>query len=202
VVRLTDTIHRIVLPRGDQSNIAVQTGPDGVLLVGSGFSRRATEKLRGAIAPLNGGPIRIIVNAYLHPDHIAGNAIGGEAIPIIDISNLEEMADAGIIGRASDLLADTTYTLRLNGEEIRLIPYPGIHAREDMLVDFNRSGIVHMGDLLIAQSFPSVRQETEADLALLEKVPGMFPDPTTFICGHGPECRREEIERCRAMLAV
>lgn len=194
VTRLSDTVFRILFPFGDRSNIALSAGGDGLLLVDTGFSARAVEKLEETLSDLGKGPLKMIINTHLHPDHIAGNAIGGDEVQIVDFNNLEEMAGEGVLMSATEPIVgrtgktfDPSYTMTFNDEEIRLIPYAGIHTDADLLVHFTRSGVVHMGDMLILQSFPSVTRKADEYLEFLETVMDIFPETTRFICGHGRE---------------
>lgn len=207
VVRLSDSVYSILFPKGNQTNLGVSVGTDGILLVDTGFSRRAEKKLKAAISRLGKGKIKYIVNTHLHPDHIACNDIGGELTTIIDLPNLEKMASAGIITRADGTIKGKTgkifedhYTMNFNGEEIKLIPYPGVHSDEDLIVYFTESGVVHMGDLLLSESFPSVGANVVEYMELLEKIIDIFPADTIFIYGHGKSSTLEEVENYQKML--
>ena len=92
------------------------------------------------------------------------------------------------------------YSLTFNEEEIHIIPYPGIHTEDDMIIHFTQSNVVHMGDLLISQSFPSVRNNPDQYLVFLEKVMDVFPQETKYICGHGIECTFKDVKAYHAML--
>jgi glyoxylase-like metal-dependent hydrolase (beta-lactamase superfamily II) len=67
---------------GAGSNIAVQTGPDGVVLVDAGSSQMA-ESVVAAIKKLTDQPIRYIINTSADADHVGGNeklAKAGESL--------------------------------------------------------------------------------------------------------------------------
>ncbi len=166
------------------------------------------EKLKTTLDRLRSGLIKYIINTHLHNDHRTCNSIAGNDAVIIDYNNLDSLAADGVLGQIQEPITgragkafDTHYTLIFNGEEIRIIPYPGIHSNEDMIVHFTGSGVVHMGDLLISQSFPSVRQKADEYLIFLEKVTDMFPRTTRFICGHGRECSLEDVQNYYDMLS-
>ena len=82
---------------------------------------------------------------------------------------------------------DSFYVLNFSGEKIKLIPYPGVHSGHDMLTYFSTSGVVHMGDLLLSESFPAIGSSIKEYLAFLDKVINIFPAKTIFISGHGKE---------------
>jgi glyoxylase-like metal-dependent hydrolase (beta-lactamase superfamily II) len=207
VVRLSDNFYSILFPKGNQTNLVVSVGNDGILLVDTGFSRRAETKLRAAISRLGDGRIKYIINTHLHQDHVACNNIGGESAIVINHQNLEKMASEGIIVRAEGSIKGKTdktfkshYTMTFNGEEIKLIPYPGVHSNEDLIIYLSGSGVVHMGDLLLSESFPSVGGNVVEYMELLEKIIDIFPADTLFINGHGKNCTLEDVVKYQRML--
>lgn len=207
VVPLSDSVYSILFPKGNQTNLGVSVGADGILLVDTGFSRRAEKKIKAAISRLGDERIKYIVNTHLHPDHIACNDIGGEFTTVIDLPNLESKASAGIIALAGESITGKTgrnfeihYIMNFNGEEIKLIPYPGVHSDEDMIVYFTGSGVVHMGDLLLSESFPSVGGNVIEYMELLEKIIDIFPADTIFINGHGKSSTLEDVVNYQKML--
>lgn len=207
IVRLSDSVYSILFPKGNQTNLGVSVGDDGILLVDSGFSRRAEAVLKKAISRIGNEKITFILNTHLHQDHIACNHIGGESTTIIDHRNLEKMASDGIIKLAEESIKGMTgkifgnhYTMTLNGEEIKLIPYPGVHSDADLIIYFTESGVVHMGDLLLSESFPSVGGNVVEYMDLLEKMIDIFPADTVFINGHGKNCTLEDVANYQSML--
>jgi glyoxylase-like metal-dependent hydrolase (beta-lactamase superfamily II) len=206
IVRLADNVRRITFPFHMKTNIVVQTGPDGIILVDTGFSKRAVSRLRKEIASVQEGDITILINTHEHWDHIAGNFIAGESTVKISGGTIEEAETGGTASRVNEPIAGRTgrsfeyyYSTRFNGEEIRIIPYPGIHSGSDMLIHFTGSGVVHMGDLLLAQSFPAVG-DVPRYLEFLDIVLDVFPEETTFVSGHGKDLTRAGVEEYRKML--
>jgi glyoxylase-like metal-dependent hydrolase (beta-lactamase superfamily II) len=117
------------------------------------------------------------------------------------------MASEGIIKRAEGSIEGKTgrtfknqYAMNFNGEEIKLIPYPGVHSDKDLIIYFTRSGVVHMGDLLLSESFPSVGGNVVEYMELLEKIIDIFPADTLFINGHGKNCTLEDVVKYQRML--
>ncbi len=207
VVRLSDNVYSILFPKGNQTNLGVSAGNDGILLVDTGFSKRAETKIKAAISQLGNGKIRYIINTHLHQDHVACNNIGGESAIVINHPNLETMAAEGIINRGEGPIEDKAgktfenhYTMNFNDEEIKLIPYPGVHSDADLIIHFTRSGVVHMGDLLLSEAFPSVGGNVVEYMELLEKIIDIFPAGTLFINGHGKNCTLEDVVNYQGML--
>ena len=165
---------------GAGSNIAVQTGPDGVVVVDSGIASMSDEVL-AAIERLTDRPIRLIINTHLHPDHMGGNetlAARGRSL----------LGGGTITGRLSEssatILAQENVQLRLyteadpteppgagwptdtyigpakeyfvNGEAIQVFYVPDAHTDGDSLVYFRRSDVVVAGDLFVTTSYPVI----------------------------------------------
>ncbi|MFC2155084.1 ankyrin repeat domain-containing protein [Acidobacteriota bacterium] len=194
VFKLAKNIYRMVFPYKMHSNIGVSTGEDGILLVDTGFSRRAVKVIREVLRKYGKGKIKYVINTHPHWDHVAGNEIGGEGAVVFDYNEREQMVAKGIISQSKEPLKGRTgktfergYTMRFNGEEIQLIPYPGVHSRADWLIYFTGSGVVNMGDLLLSESFPAVNRNVAAYMEFLEKVIDIFPEKTTFASRHGKD---------------
>ncbi len=201
VLPLSGGVSRILFDFGDASNIVVAKGDEGFLLVDTGFTSRAVGELRKALQGLGGGEVRYIINTHLHRDHVAGNDIGGDRAVRIDYGSLDRLAAEGVLRQGSAEPLGTYFSLDFGGEEVRLIPHPGLHTADDLIVHFTRSGVVHMGDLLIPHTFPSITRKVDDYLAFLDQVVGSFPETTVFVGGHGPVCGRVEVARYRDMLA-
>jgi cyclase len=205
--RLASKVHRVAYPWGMRNNIVVLSGSDGILLVDSGFSKHAVKTLRETIGDLAKGEIRYIINTHLHGDHVAGNGIGGTDTKIINFQNLANPDFKGLISRTDRPLRgragkelDAPYAMRLNGQDIQIIPNPGLHSPEDLLVYFPKSKVVCMGDLLLSQNCPAV-QDVAGYMGFLDKVIDIFPAGTTFVSGHGKDLNNNGLRKYRDDLA-
>ena len=86
--RLTANLRRIAFPWGMRNNIVVFHGPEGILLVDSGFSKRAIEAIRKTIAGFARGDIRYVINTHSNMDHVAGNGIAPDSSAVIGYGKL------------------------------------------------------------------------------------------------------------------
>jgi cyclase len=206
VVQLSNQVYRITFPYLLQTNIGVSTGDDGILLVDTGFKETA-EALKLTVQDLCKAKIRYVINTHLHDDHVGGNVICAKSATLIDGHNLNQCMSYGVIFPGNGELEgesgngfDTYYSLNFNEEKIQIIPYPDIHSDADLIVYFSSAGVVHMGDLLLTQSFPAVGSKVKEYLIFLDKVIGVFPRDTKFIGGHGRDFTLDELEQYRQML--
>jgi glyoxylase-like metal-dependent hydrolase (beta-lactamase superfamily II) len=166
-------------------NVAVQIGPDGVLVVDTGTEALA-ERILAEIERLAGDrTIRFIVNTHAHPDHvggnvtiakagrsvIAGNFVGQAGPGAAEVAKvwahentMRRMSEAeGANAPATPAAAwptDTFFTKRndiyFNGEPVQMLHQPGAHSDGDVLVYFRKSDVIVAGDVYVNTTFPVI----------------------------------------------
>jgi glyoxylase-like metal-dependent hydrolase (beta-lactamase superfamily II) len=190
-VKLAAGLHRLAYPWGMRNNLVVWTGPDGALVVDTGFSPRALDAIRKIVAGFGGPGIRYVINTHSDWDHVAGNGLAPAAEAVIGLGRLEDLARQGLMRRSDrerrgpgGKSLPAPYLWSFNGEELEIFPYPGLHSDADILIHFPKAGVLCLGDLLLSQSCPAIR-DPAAYLELLDKVLDVFPPRTTFVSGHG-----------------
>ena len=174
---------------GDGSNIAVQVGTDGVVIVDTGTGARARQVL-AEIRKLSTRPIRYVINTSADADHVGGNdelSAAGESV--IPTGGLNEIGAAG--GRApilaeenvqsrmaapegeksafpigawptvtySSALEEMQKDLYINGEAIITSYQPAAHTDGDSIVFFRRSDVLVTGDVFDQTRFPVIDRE-------------------------------------------
>jgi glyoxylase-like metal-dependent hydrolase (beta-lactamase superfamily II) len=197
VVKFSDCVSRVTLDFGLRPNIGVSAGPDGILLVDTGHQEVAGELL-SAVNQIKGGDIRYIINTHSHGDHAGGNETCGARAVIIGYDDLGQMVSKGVLTKGDE--SDNSYSMDFNGEEIKIIPSPGAHSDKDLIIYFIESGVVHMGDLLLTQSFPAVGPRVKKYLKILDWVIDEFPQGIKFIGGHGRDYSMADVKEYRKML--
>ena len=174
---------------GDGSNIAVQLGTDGIVIVDTGSGAKAKQVIT-EIRKLSTRPIRYVINTSADPDHVGGNdelSAAGESV--IPTGGLNEIGAAG--GRAPILAEENvqsrmaapegeksvfpigawptvTYSaaleemqkdLYINGEAIITSYQPAAHTDGDSIVFFRRSDVLVTGDVFDQTRFPVIDRE-------------------------------------------
>jgi glyoxylase-like metal-dependent hydrolase (beta-lactamase superfamily II) len=207
VFRLAKKVRRIAYPWGMRNNVVVFSGSDGILLVDTGFSKHSVEALRQKIGGLAKGKIKYVINTHLHSDHVDGNGILPPEGKTLNRENLESPDFRGLISKGSKALRGRSgralaapYLMRFNGEEVQIIPNPGLHSQDDLLIYFPKSKVLDMGDLLLAGSCPAV-QDVAGYMEFLDKVIDIFPAGTVFVSGHGKDMTAEGLRKYRNDLA-
>ncbi len=206
-VRLADGIHRLAYPWGMRNNLVVLTGPDGALIVDTGFNKRALDAIRKIVNGFGRGGIRYVINSHSNWDHVGGNGLAPSESAIIGLVKLEELIRQGLLTRANrerqgsgGKSLRSPSILKFDGEEIELFPYPHLHSADDILIHFPKAKVLCMGDLLLSQSCPAIR-DAEAYLDLLDKVLDVFPSDTIFVSGHGGDLNTAGLKKYRNDMA-
>lgn len=168
---------------GAGSNIAVQTGPDGVVVVDTGVAERAGDVV-AAIRQVSDRPIRYVINTSATSHHVGGNeTVARAGRTIFQMNNalaagLTNQGAAAILAAEDVLLRMSAPTgetapfpaaawptetfhqrrsyMYLNGEGIETLRQPSAHSDGDAVVFFRRSDVVVAGDVLDATGFPVI----------------------------------------------
>lgn len=206
VVKLSDRVYMVTIEYSLRPNIGVSAGPDGILLVDTGHKEGAA-RLKSILKKIGKGNVGYIINTHPHGDHAGGNEACGKNATVIGYRDLDKKVADGPLSIGKGPLKGRSgrgfekyYAMRFNGEEIRIIPSPGAHSRYDLIIYFIDSGVVHMGDLLLTQSFPAVGPRVRDYLEILDTVIDVFPEDTKFIGGHGRDYSLEDVRKYKKML--
>jgi len=172
---------------GGGSNVGVQVGEDGIVVVDAGSSAKAADIL-AAIQKISPRPIRYIIDTSADADHVGGNetiskagqtlftAPGSIALPgnflggVASIMSAEKVLTrmSAPTGQASPYPAAAFPTetfdlgrkyMFLNGEGIEVLHQPAAHSDGDVIVFFRRSDVVVAGDILDTTRFPVIDVE-------------------------------------------
>src|SRR5579864_5253406 len=169
---------------GEDSNIAVQIGDQGPLVVDTGKGQLA-DKVVAAIRKLSDRPIQFIVNTSFHEDHTGGNAklhAAGEDPSLLGSFFSGQFTDAGqgatIIGhqnvqnrmlappgaasaKAAEAWPTDTYIQGRrrkyhNGEAVEIFYEPNAITDGDSIVQFRRSDVIATGDVFTTTEYPFI----------------------------------------------
>ena len=161
-----------------ESNVAVQTGPDGVLLVDT-QPAAAAGNVFAAVRALSKEPIHTIINTHLHADHTGGTGAlvkmrgaGPQSVRVMAHENvlarMQKATAAGAtpsaelrINAVINLPVTSTYfeptrDFYLNGEAVVLYHVPAAHTDGDTLVHFRKSDVVATGDVFTPDLYPII----------------------------------------------
>ena len=201
---------------GSGGTIGVLTGPDGVFMVDAQFAP-LSEKIMAAIKQISDGRIRFLVNTHVHGDHTGGNENFGKAgVTILARENLRmrlEKPNPGANGAPGVpmpaaglpvITYDSPMTIRMNGEEVRLIPAPAAHTDGDTFVKFVNADVLMTGDFYRSIQYPNIDRANGGSLpglinALNAVIANAGPN-TKVVPGHGPTVDRAAVTAHRDLV--
>lgn len=204
---------------GAGGNIVVSTGEDGPVIVDDQFDYMVPG-IRAAVARLQEGPIRFVINTHMHGDHTGGNdALGRLGAVIVAHANVRERMSTRQVAvplgrddppRAPESLPVVTFdegvVLHWNGEEIAVEHVDPAHTDGDSLVWFEKAGAVHMGDTYFNGMYPFIDIFSGGSIAGMieaaDAVLGRASADTVIVPGHGPLSNAAELRVYRAMLVA
>jgi glyoxylase-like metal-dependent hydrolase (beta-lactamase superfamily II) len=213
--KLADNFYTL---EGQGGTIGVLAGPDGVFMVDSQFAP-LSEKIAAAIKQISDRPIRFLVNTHVHGDHTGGDEnFGKMGVTILARENLRnrlEHPSPGANGQPGVpmppaglpvITYDAPLTMRLNGEEIRLIPAPKAHTDGDTFVQFVNANVIMTGDFYRSIQYPNIDRTNGGSLqglidALNAVIKAAGP-ATKIVPGHGPVVDRAAVTAHRDMVVA
>ena len=172
-------VHVII---GGGSNITVQVGALGAVLVDTGLAQNADAVL-ASLRQLTPRPVRHIINTHSHADHVGGNEkIGASGAPISGRGVAQ--VGAGTAPRAEIIAHEETLNrmsapagaeapmpvaawptstfsgkhkeFYYNGEGIQIVHVAAAHTDGDSMVFFRRSDVIATGDIYSTVSYPII----------------------------------------------
>ena len=201
VTKIADNILKILVD--DYVNLIAFGGPDGVLLIDSGFKKTA-EKVRQTLKEMWNSTVHYIINTHADRDHCGGNAALGSHATILAHKKCWDVLSEETQVTSPAITFEDSLTLHVNLEELRLISMAGCHTGGDIIVHFKRADILFLGDIIISDSFPFVRLEKggniETLLESLERIINEFSENVNLLVAHGRDYTLEDLIKYHEML--
>ena len=209
----------IYMLTGAGGNLGLSAGPDGVLLIDDQYAP-LTDKIRAAVAAIDTGPIRFVLNTHWHGDHTGGNeSLGKTGSVIVAHDNVRARMSVDQVieafgsavpasppGALPIVTFNDTVTFHVNGQTVHVFHVEHAHTDGDAIVHIREADVIHAGDILFAGQFPFIDVGSGGSIdgviaacdLLLE-----FAKPTTkIIPGHGDLTDRAGLSKYRDMLVA
>lgn len=214
--KISEGIYMLI---GRGGNIGISVGEDGVFLIDDQYAP-LSEKIKTAVASLNEGPIRFILNTHWHGDHTGGNeAMGEVGALIVAHENVRKRLNSEQFMAAFDrrvppapkgALPVVTFTdavtFHLNGNDIFVFHVKSAHTDGDAVVYFKKSNVIHMGDIYFAGGYPFIDLSSGGSvngvIEAVNQVIGMIDEDTKVIPGHGALSDRHGLLKYLDMLVT
>ena len=101
---------------------------------------------------------------------------------------------------------NSSLTIYFNGEKIKVIHYPHSHTDGDAVIYFEKSNVIHMGDLLFSGLFPFIDLDSGGDvdeyIKNVKYILDNAPDNCKIIPGHGPLSTKKELRESYEMMVA
>lgn len=169
-----------MIQAGAGSNVVVQVGPQGVVVVDAA-SASVSDKILAALHVITDQPVRYLLDTNSDADHVGGNeqisragvTFGGgytsdEHFSFIfaheNVLNAMSAPTGKKAATPSTAWPTDTYfqdsmELYFNGESIQMLYQPNAHADGDSIVFFRRSDVIATGDVFSTVSYPVIDLE-------------------------------------------
>lgn len=190
---------------GAGGNIGLSVGEDGVVMIDDQFAP-LTDKILAAIASINDGDIRFLINTHVHGDHTGGNEnLGKLGIVILARDKVRvRMLPSSPSAALPVLTFVDDISIHLNGEELMIMPVPAAHTDGDSFVYFMNSDVLHMGDVFRTTGYPYIDLANggtlQGTLEALAIAIGMAGPDTIIVPGHGVPSTRADVMEFRDMI--
>jgi cyclase len=210
---------RVYMMTGSGGNLGLSVGEDAVFLIDDQFAP-LTPKIQAAIAKLTDKPVKFVLNTHWHFDHTGGNEnLGKGGALIIAHENVRKRLSAeGFIEflgmktqpEAKVALPVITFTrdltFHINGDEVLAHHVARAHTDGDVIVQFRKSNVIHMGDAFFNRIYPFIDTSSGGTvggvIAAAELVLRLADDDTKIIPGHGPLGNKADLQAYRDMLVA
>jgi glyoxylase-like metal-dependent hydrolase (beta-lactamase superfamily II) len=212
--KLRDQVYVIT---GSGGNVAVLDGPDGKVMVDSGFGT-SEKQFRAALADIGSEPLKLLINTHWHFDHTDGNewlhkagaTIVAHENTRLRLSTPQDIAayhlhfdpsPAGALPQQTFLEQNKLY---LNGEVLALEHYRPAHTDSDIFVHFQHANVFHAGDTFFSGRYPMIDRSSGGSIAGMiaaaDHTLSIVDTSTRIIPGHGSMTDRQGLQEYRDML--
>ena len=230
-IRVIPVRDNIYMVSGAGSNITVQMGRDGLLLVDSGSGSMSDGAL-AAIREFSDAPIRQIILTHNHEDAVGGvptlrftgdailggNFSGREGAAILTHENaflrIVRATDVSLPYEATptDSYFIGRHEFYFNGEAVEIFHQPEAHTDGDSVVFFRRSDVISTGDVIDTTRYPFIDEASGGSIngvvAALNKITEIAvvqyleEDGTLIIPGRGRLLDQGDVAYYRYMVTM
>jgi cyclase len=209
VTRVNNTVYML---QGRGGNIGFSIGEDGIFMIDDQFDEAVEENMK-RIQSLKNAPVQFLVNTHHHGDHTGGNSkMAKMGAVIVSHENvrlrLEEILKNSEEKSDGENLPIITFkdnmTFYYNGEEINIFHVKNAHTDGDVMIYFNRSNVLHTGDVFFAKRYPYIDLKNggsvEGYIQALGVAIKRINASTKVIPGHGDIASIADLQYTQQML--
>jgi glyoxylase-like metal-dependent hydrolase (beta-lactamase superfamily II) len=218
-IKTTRLYDNLYLLQGQGGNMALQTGPEGNLLIDSSFAP-AVPRIREAIAALSKDAPFALINTHWHMDHTGGNEALHEAGFAIfahqntrvrlstpqTLKMFQRDVPASPAGALPSVTFDNALHLWHNGDALDLVHFDPAHTDTDIYIHFHKANVLHVGDIWFNGFYPFIDEGTGGSIGGMiraaEVALAQADGSTKIVPGHGPLGTKADFQQYHDMLAA
>ncbi|MGD1837764.1 MAG: MBL fold metallo-hydrolase [Nitrososphaeraceae archaeon] len=208
IIQVTDSIYML---SGGGGNVGVSVGDDGIFLIDDKVNV-LSDKLLNTIKEISDKPVKFIINTHWHPDHVGGNEeLAKTDSIIISHGNTRERLSteqfSSFFNKTVDPLPDgglpiitfsNEITFYFNNDVINIKHIPNAHTDGDVIIYFNNSNVMHIGDIVSDTYFPYIDLSAGGSIDGIIKgientILPLANEETKIIVGHGGLSTKDHI---------
>jgi glyoxylase-like metal-dependent hydrolase (beta-lactamase superfamily II) len=218
-IKTTKLYDNVYLLQGEGGNMALQTGPDGDILIDSSYAPAVPRILEAIAASSKDAPFALI-NTHWHGDHTGGNeGLHAAGYSIIAHQNTRERLStpqtmklfhtttpAAPAGALPSVTFEDALRIWHNGDSLGLVHFAPAHTDTDIFIHFQKANVLHVGDIWFNGIYPFIDEGTGGTIGGMirasEKALAVAGSDTKMIPGHGPLGSKADFQKYRDMLAA
>jgi len=218
-IKTTKLYDNISLLQGQGGNMALQTGPEGNILIDASFAP-AVPRILEAIGSLSKDTPFALINTHWHGDHTGGNeGMHAAGYTIVAHQNTRERLStpqtmkifhsttpAAPAGAWPTVTFEDALNVWRNGDSLDLVHFAPAHTDTDIYIHFQKANVLHVGDIWFNGIYPFIDEGTGGSIGGMiraaEKVLAVVDNDTKIIPGHGPLGTKADFQRYHDMLAA
>jgi glyoxylase-like metal-dependent hydrolase (beta-lactamase superfamily II) len=218
-IKTTKLYNNIYLLQGQGGNMALQTGPEGNILIDASFAP-AVPRILEAIGSLSKDAPFALINTHWHGDHTGGNeGMHAAGYTIVAHQNTRERLStpqtmkifhsttpAAPAGAWPTVTFEDVLKIWRNGDSLDLVHFAPAHTDTDIYIYFHKANVLHVGDIWFNGIYPFIDEGTGGSIGGMirasEKVLSVADSDTKIIPGHGPLGSKADFQKYHDMLAA
>jgi glyoxylase-like metal-dependent hydrolase (beta-lactamase superfamily II) len=217
-IKTTKLYDNVYLLQGQGGNMALQTGPEGNVLIDASFAP-AVPRILEAIAAIGNAAPFALINTHWHGDHTGGNeGMRAAGYTIVAHQNTRERLSspqsmkifhsttpASPVGAWPTVTFEDAIHIWRNGDTLDLVHLAPAHTDTDIYIYFHKANVLHVGDIWFNGTYPFIDEGTGGSIGgmirAVEKALAVADKDTKIIPGHGPLGTKAEYQSFHDMLS-